>query len=142
MKRTLIGLILIAVFSVSALPSVRAEEAEGQEEKKVRKEKVEKKAKKAAPELEEISLTGKLLKKGKAEKPRYVLETTDGKKIALPTPKAKKGAEVAEVIKLADYVDKTVTVTAKGYVKGEGVKARTIIKTVTAIKEAEEQDEA
>ncbi|MDP7251794.1 MAG: hypothetical protein QGF00_19450 [Planctomycetota bacterium] len=85
--------------------------------------KKEKKAKKEKPKLEEITVTGKLVKKEATRKNKktgeektvvsYLLEGADGKKTRLPAPRKKKGEEEA-ADPYAEHVDKNVTITGMG----------------------------
>lgn len=127
--------VLIAAVVLSASVAVFAEEG-----------KVEKKGdgeKKAPVPAKEITLTGKLTKKevGMEEKKVvYTLKTADGVEVKIPEPKAKEGAEA---IKLADFVDKDVVITAQGFEKeGKEGKKAIMVKSVVKIVLAEVKKDA
>jgi len=91
--------------------------------------------------LLDFTFTGKITKTQQPGKDgknvdHYVLTTVAGQVIELPiphAPKAKKGEIAAPVINLGDYVDKAVTITAKGReVEKKGVKT-THIKEIVSI---------
>ncbi|MEI6211973.1 MAG: hypothetical protein WCR06_10165 [bacterium] len=72
--------------------------------------------------LQELTLTGRISKAQKTDKKgkttsSYVLTDPAGQVVKLPTPtapKAKKGEAAVPAINLDDYVDKAVTIVAKG----------------------------
>ena len=99
----------------------------------------EKKPKKPAPELEEISVSGKVAKKetkgkdGKTYK-FYSVSTSDGKSIRLTKSALGKKSK----INLEDYVDAQVTISAKGYEAGKGKKKRIVLKKIEKIEKAKD----
>lgn len=141
----ILGLIVFGVCFVNTL-NVYAEDGDGP-----KKEKKAKKAKKEQPQMEEMTITGKITKaekKGKGDKVSVAYTLTDaaGNKISLPTPKApKKGkkegeapAAEAAVINLEEFVDANVTLVGKGYSKEAKGKKRIYIKTIEKIEKAAE----
>ncbi|MFT5127644.1 MAG: hypothetical protein ACI8W8_001250 [Rhodothermales bacterium] len=92
------------------------------------------KAEKAKVELVDLELSGTLVKKERTVKNKkdntektvamYALKTDTGM-VRLPSSKD---------IDFTNLVDQAVTVTGKGFTKGEGDKAKTFVKTVSEVK--------
>jgi hypothetical protein len=113
MKRIVSLLIAVAVLSVPVTMMAK-EKGEHKGEKE------------GAGPAKELTLTGKLTKKevGMEEKKVvFILKLADGTEVKVPEPKAKEGADV---IKLADFVDKDVTITGEGIEK-EGKEGKKIV---------------
>lgn len=104
--------------------------------------------KKAAPQLEELTLTGKLTKTEKSKKDKnggetkfdvYVLEETGGSKITIPPPKAGKDGN-APGLDLSAFADKNVELVAMGtkktMKKGDKEMTMYMVKEVKSVKEA------
>lgn len=157
-KWTFASLALVAVLAMGL--SLRAEEGEGGDMGggdggapnggKKEKKGGDKPAgeKKAAPQLEELTLTGKLTKTEKSMKDKnggekkmevYSLECTDGAKVTIPPPKAGKGGE-APAVDLSAFADKNVELVAMGtkrsVKKGDKEVTMYSVKEVKSVKEA------
>ncbi len=113
MKRLFVSLSVLSL--MFAFQNAQAEPAK-------KKEKAEK-VKKEKPQMEEVTLSGKLVKVERTAKNKktgeetksvsYVIEGADGTKSRLPAPRKAKGEEVA-ADPYAEHVDKNVTVTGMG----------------------------
>jgi hypothetical protein len=90
-------------------------------------------------ELKDLTLTGKLTKvekknaEGKATV-NYVLVTKDFGDVRLPEAKKKEG-EAAPKVDLAQFVDKDVTVTAKGMETERAGQKKVFVREVVSVKE-------
>lgn len=146
-KWTFASLALVAVLALGL--SVRAEEGDGGGAPGGKKHNEKPGGeKKPAPQLEEMTLTGKLTKTEKTMKDKnggekkieiYVLEESGGSKVNIPAPKAKKG-EQAPALDLSAFADKSVELVAMGtkrtIKKGDKDTTMYMIKEVKSIKEA------
>jgi len=130
---------VLAVAFASALCAAAADGDAGGAAKPEKKQRPEKKGEGAAAvQLQEVALTGKVMKeeikKEGAEKAvvRYVLVDANGNKTVLPSVKpAAEGA--APAIKIEDFVDSQVTVTGMGSTKQADGKSVTKLQSITKI---------
>lgn len=127
---TLLLAALIGLFTCNTL--LAKDDAKAKPAKKEKADKV-KKEKKPAPDLVDLEIAGKLVKKERTVKKKdgeektmvnYGLETDKG---FVRLPKSKD-------VDLAGLVDRAVVVTGKGFVLTKGDKSRTIIKKLSAVK--------
>ena len=99
----------------------------------------EKKPKKPAPELKDISVSGKVaLKETKGKDGKtykfYSVSTSDGKSIRLTKTALGKKSK----INLDEFVNAEVTVSGKGFEAGKGKKARIVLKKIEKIEKAKD----
>ena len=123
---------LMALSLVVSIPAVAKDKAHGQAGGAPA---AEKPAKKAEPAVQmDLTITGTVSKSQKTDKKgnttsSYVLTDPAGQVIKLPTPpaaKAKKGEAPVPAINLDDYVDKAVTIVAKGTETTDKAGAKTV----------------
>jgi hypothetical protein len=130
--KTLSALILAAIVGIFTSSTVLAKDKEAAKPAKEKAEKA-KKEKKKKPELTDVEVSGKLVKKERTAKnkdgeertmTRYGIETENG---LVRLPKSKD-------VDLDGFVDRAVVATGKGVVLTKGDKSRTILKKLTGIK--------
>ena len=113
----------------------------------------EKKVKKPKPALVDVELTGIVskneVKKGEKTYAQYVLTTSEGEKVKLPTPKPprkkkndKKDGEApkVEAIKLDDCLNVPVKVTAKAIKIKKKDKETIMVKKIVSVEKMAEQE--
>ena len=129
MKR-IVTLILAGLIACGSATTAFAAKEKAQKPAKTKAEK----ATKPKPELVDLQLSGTLIKKERTVKNKkdgsektiamYGLKTDSGM-IRLPSSKD---------IDFDNLVDQEVSVSAKGFTKGEGEKAKTFVKSVSEVK--------
>lgn len=132
-----LGLWTGPAFSFAAPKKAEKPAAKAEGKKPGAKKPGEKKPKKPAPELSDITVSGKVAKKetkgkdGKTYK-YYSVSTSDGKTVRLTKSALGKKSKV----NLDELVDAEVKVTGKGYEAGKGKKKRIILKKIEKVEKS------
>jgi len=143
MKKLAFALMAVSFFvSIPSFAKEKGQKAWGNPAA-VKPAKQDRPAKLAEPvALQDLNLTGRISKSEKTDKngkttTSYVLIDSRGKEISLPVPdaaKAKKGEATAQAINLDVYVDKTVTIVAKGTEKTAKTGAKSVhVKEIVSV---------